>query len=283
MISIAYHTITWRDNVQAALTNIAQAGFKAFETFSFPPIATDTWPGYVSRLTNAYKNQKDTYLETEAYKSPQELIRLMDKYELKMASMYCSGLFIDPGLQEYEQQAIINAMHFVREIGCRHLILGGGMNLDGIYTNSDYNRFYEALHVIGQACKEVGILACYHPHSGTMVETGDQLDQFCRETDGALIALAPDIAHLVRGETDPVDTIYKYADRIQYIHLKDIRDNEFHELGEGLIDLPGVVQALKDIAYNGWAVVELDDTTHTPLESAMISRKYIEDELSLTL
>ena len=187
MMTVAYHTITWRDEVQTALADIDQASFTSFETFSFPPTSSDTWPRYVARLISAYQNAKDTYLETEAYKSPQDLIRLMDQYKLNMASMYCSGLFIDPGLQTDEQQAIINAMHFVRESGCRHLILGGGMNLDGVYTNRDYHQLYETLHSIGQACNEVGLTACYHPHSGTMVETGDQLDRFCRETEADLI------------------------------------------------------------------------------------------------
>jgi inosose dehydratase len=283
MIDIAYQTITWRDNVRAALSDIAKAGFKAFETFSFPPIESDTWPGYVARLTHAYRNHKQTYLETDAYKSPRDLLQLMEEYNLKMASMYCSGLFIDSELVDHEQEAIINAMFFIQEIGCRHLILGGGMNLDGVYTARDYDRFYETLHAIGKQCKDEGILACYHPHSGTMVETGDQLDSFCRETDASLISLAPDIAHLVRGKVDPIETIYKYAERIAYIHLKDIKGNEFYELGLGEIDLPAVIQALRDIDYTGWAVIELDDTTHTPLESAIISRRYIREELSLPL
>lgn len=280
-ISLAYHTITWRDNLPAALADIARAGFRAFETFSFPPRIGETWQGYVTRLARAYQERPETYLETGSYRTPDDLMRLAGQYGLTLSSMYCSGRFIDPASAEREIAAILVAARFVHTAGCQHLVLGGGMNEHGTYTNQDYRRLVETLHRIGRGCREMGLLACYHPHSGTIVETEAQLARFCDETDPALIALAPDVAHLVRGGADPAAAIRRYADRIQYLHLKDIRDNEFVELGEGTLDLSAVVTALQDIGYAGWVVVELDDTTRTPLESAMISRRYLEERLGL--
>ena len=81
----------------------------------------------------------------------------------------------------------------------------------------------------------------------------------------------------MRGGADSVSTLRRFADRIQYVHLKDIKKNEFVELGEGSIDLPGVIATLKDIGYTGWAVVELDDATIAPLESAAISCRYLRE------
>lgn len=279
MISFAYHTITWRLDIGKALAEIEKAGFSGFETFSFPPSESDTWPGYVARLTEAYRHNKETYLETTAYRTSDDLKRMMARHNLSMSSMYCSGLFIDPDMQTHEIAAIGRAMQFVRETGAKHLVIGGGMNLSGSYSRDDYHRFYDSLHTIGQMCNDSGLTACYHPHSGTMVENGEQLDLFCRETDPSLISLAPDTGHMIRGEINPVEAIHKYAERIKYIHLKDIRDNEFYELGRGGIDFTNIIRALLDIEYTGWAVVELDDTTSTPLESAVMSRKYIADHL----
>ena len=48
--------------------------------------------------------------------------------------------------------------------------------------------------------------------------------------------------------------------------------------------MPAVFGALKEIKFRGWAVVELDgvpDKTRTPKESAIISKKYIEDKLGM--
>ena len=193
--------------------------------------------------------------------------------------MYCSGRFIDPALVESEMQAILAAARFARNAGGEYLVLGGGMNQTGVYAGPDYGRLAAALHAIGRGCREMGLTACYPPHLGTMVENAAQLELFCNETDPDLIGLAPDLAHLVRGGADPVETIRRWADRIVYIHLKDVRDNEFVELEQGDIDWPAVAETLREIGYRGWAVVELDDTSRTPLESAAISRRYLEELL----
>ena len=38
-----------------------------------------------------------------------------------------------------------------------------------------------------------------------------------------------------------------------------------------------MIPILKDIGYTGWAVVELDDATIAPLESAAISCRYLRE------
>jgi inosose dehydratase len=48
--------------------------------------------------------------------------------------------------------------------------------------------------------------------------------------------------------------------------------------------LPSVFGALKEIKFRGWAIVELDsvpDKARTPKESAIISKKYIEEKLGM--
>jgi inosose dehydratase len=48
--------------------------------------------------------------------------------------------------------------------------------------------------------------------------------------------------------------------------------------------LPAIFAALKDIKFRGWAIVELDsvpDKTRTPKDSALISRKYLEEKLGM--
>ena len=52
------------------------------------------------------------------------------------------------------------------------------------------------------------------------------------------------------------------------------------ELGRGKVNLTGVLAALEDVKFRGWAIVELDsvpDNARTPKESALISRRYLEE------
>jgi len=57
------------------------------------------------------------------------------------------------------------------------------------------------------------------------------------------------------------------------------------ELGRGRVDLPGVLAALRDIAFDKWAIVELDrvpDAGGTPKQSAEMNKRYLV-ERGLTL
>lgn len=50
----------------------------------------------------------------------------------------------------------------------------------------------------------------------------------------------------------------------------------FIELGEGFVDYPAIFKIMQDAKFDKWVVVETDVTQKaTPLESAIISRKYL--------
>ncbi len=89
--------------------------------------------------------------------------------------------------------------------------------------------------------------------------------------------------------------LQKYGDRVGYVHIKDVdaellrRSREegwsFHEalkrfifprLGEGMVNIPAVVRALKDHRYDGWLVVEQDTTPDNPPTIANENRLYLE-------
>ncbi len=80
------------------------------------------------------------------------------------------------------------------------------------------------------------------------------------------------------------------------MHIKDVeplRGNadakhpyRFVELGRGKVDIPAVFDALHQVDFRGWAIVELDavpDTARSPKESALISKKYLEEKLGVTV
>jgi inosose dehydratase len=90
------------------------------------------------------------------------------------------------------------------------------------------------------------------------------------------INLCPDTAHIALGGTDNLKVIDTFFDRINYVHLKDLSDEGFVELGEGSVPLDKIMNLLKQKGYNGWLTVELDASEKTPLESAEISRAYLD-------
>jgi len=71
--------------------------------------------------------------------------------------------------------------------------------------------------------------------------------------------LGPDLGWLARGGVDPVAFIRQFGPKIVFLHLRDqTADNRWSEaLGEGAMDYPGIAKALREVGFQGDAVIEL--------------------------
>ncbi|MFQ6065966.1 MAG: sugar phosphate isomerase/epimerase family protein [bacterium] len=232
------------------LTEISRAGYQGFEAFD-----GDVIP-FVERKT--------------------EFVNLCREKNLDFVAVYCGANFIFREILKEELHKIEKVANFAKVVGCRILVVGGGaIRHDGIKEN-DYENLAESLSRVAEIADDAGLECCYHPHLGTICENKKQLAKLMTLTD---INLCPDTAHLAAGGSDPPEVIRSYADRINYVHLKDYKDGKWLELGEGEIDFPAIIGALRKAQYDGWITVELDVTERTPLESAVISKKYIDSHL----
>src|SRR5262249_5082426 len=135
---------------------------------------------------------------------------------------------------------------------------------------------------------ELGIPVGYHPHMGSIGERPEHSDRVFAAADPRYVKLLLDVAHYQQGGGDPVEAIRRYRDRLLLLHIKDVESTgpspatkstfRFVELGRGRVNIKGTFDALADIGFNGWSIIELDDVTaptRTPKESAEISKRYL--------
>lgn len=125
-----------------------------------------------------------------------------------------------------------------------------------------------------QRCRDAGFEPAFHHHLGTYVETPQDVERLLELTD---VQLCLDTGHLLLAGGDPVTALREWRDRIGHVHVKDgdrailaeaLEDGAdlrelmgrggFAPLGEGELDLPGVVRALEEIGYQGWVIIEQD-------------------------
>ena len=160
--------------------------------------------------------------------------------------------------------------------------------------SKDFKALGGVLTEIGKRTADLGIPIAYHNHMRSLGEGPDEVDALMDAADPKYVKLLLDVAHYAQGGGDPAKAIRKYRDRILFLHIKDVEsvaptaestsNYRFVELGRGRVDLPAVFGALKEIKFRGWAIVELDsvpDKARTPKESAIISKKYIEEKLGM--
>jgi len=160
-----------------------------------------------------------------------------------------------------------------------HYLLFSGAGGRG-NTEQEYRQNSMFLQDAGKRAKEYDARVCYHNHAQEIINNATGMRIICEETDPELVSLCVDTFWVTYGGLSPVDFIRENMDRVAYLHLKDIRDREFVELGQGVIDFPAVIKAVEPVALE-WAVVEQDRTRRTPKESMEISRRYLKEKLSL--
>jgi len=232
-------------STEEALKDISSAGYVGFELFD------GNLMQYIDRK--------------------EEFLKQINENSLKFVGVYTGGNFIYPGILEEEIAKIERVAAFASELGAEHLIIGGGAVRSGGIEESDFEALASALDRIVEIAEKNNLIASYHPHLGTCVESPDQLDELMPLTK---INLCPDTAHIEAGGGDPVEVMRKYIDRIKYVHFKDFGNGEFQPLGVGHQKFEEMAAILHEAGYEGWITVELDSYLD-PKEGAVISRKYL--------
>lgn len=206
---------------------------------------------------------------------PDEFRRVLDEAGVSLAAVYSGANFVYRDILEDEFWRIEKAATLAATFGATNLVVGGGAKRAARTTDDDYQRLAEGLDRVADVAERHGLRASYHPHLTTIVEGPDQIDRILSMTK---IGFCPDTGHLAAGGGDPVDLIRRHADRVTHVHLKDFTPEPFgfHPLGRGTVDLPGVVDALVEMGYDGWVTVELDEYDGEPAAAAAESSGYLQ-------
>ncbi len=141
---------------------------------------------------------------------------------------------------------------------------------------SAWGAFGRKLTDIAEYLERVGLRMAYHHHLGTVVESQQDLDYFLQST-GRSVGLTLDTGHAALGDVDTLALIREHPDRIAHVHCKDIRSRVFNQVqaerksflsgvrsgmftvpGDGDLEFLGVMQALAQIGYAGWIIVEAE-------------------------
>jgi inosose dehydratase len=263
-IKFGYASITWQGKDLDAIREVAELGF----------------PGIQLR-SNILKDYGDR---------PAALKELLAQHKLTMVALSSGGARIDPALEKQDLELHTKHARFVKDVGGLYLQLTDSRPKRDL-TRDDYKRLGWMLTEIGKRSADLGVPLGYHNHMNAIGERPDEVKWILDAADPRFVKLELDIAHYQMGGGDPVKAIHQYKDRLLFLHIKDLetpipgatgdlsRSYRFVELGRGKVNVKGVLKALEDVKFEGWAVVELDrvpDNARTPRESAQICKSYLE-------
>lgn len=284
MVCIGCGQLTWRDvDAETVMQEIALSGY-------------DGAPGGLD-------------LERPA----DEVAAWFETFSLAPAPPYLGARFWDPNEEEGLLAQAAPFARYVRALGCSELYvaatgmeyvapfgktrrdLAGHVGPGDAMTAAEFAQFGKVLGRFADATLAEGVTSCFHPHVGTVIETASELETLLAAVETDAVGLGLDTGHIAWAGDDPVETCLRYVDRVKTMHLKDVNGEVraegaaagwtygeftaagvFIELGEGMVDFPVILTALRDKGFDGWLIVETDVTMKaSALESATISRQYL--------
>lgn len=209
--------------------------------------------------------------------APAEQRALLERYGLTALGEFCPLVLHQAG-QPIDEQVNEILERFGR-LGADTMVIAvatGAVTYDRRpqLTETEWLTLTDNLqHVAGLASRS-GVTACVHPHMGTLIQTGEEVERVLQACD---IPLCLDSGHLTVGGADSVEIARTYPHRIAHVHLKDVNlalatavqdgnldySEAVHQglyttLGDGDVDLATIVRSLEADGYTGWYVPELD-------------------------
>jgi inosose dehydratase len=208
---------------------------------------------------------------------PAQVRALLDRHGLRLVGGFLPVvLHAEPAVDLSDAEEAIRTLSAA---GATVLVLAA-RSVDGSYdrtvslTDAEWRVLLDNLERLRDLAAGCGLRCTLHPHVGTAVEDRGAVLRLIESSD---IPLCLDTGHLVIGGTDPLELVRSAAERVAHVHLKDVRHTVaaavsagdtsyvnavrgglYAPLGDGDLDIVGIVAALEAAGYRGWYVIEQD-------------------------
>ncbi len=215
---------------------------------------------------------------------PNALKRILSELGMVLASgLYVTSLLLRDAYTEFV--AAETTLSLLKEAGARILIVREGtraifgaesapLSVRPTLTDDEWSRFLPRMEHFSELVRESGFQLVYSHHMGTVVQSPEEIDRLIAGS-GRGVKLLLDTGHIAWAGGDAAYIAKTYAEKIGYIHARDLRpavaakaiaeDWSFIESvrrgvctapGNGSIDFAGVFKAVPN--YSGWVVIETE-------------------------
>jgi inosose dehydratase len=259
-LRVGHTGITWPgDQVDVAVQQVAELGFAGFETFG---TTLQKW------------GEKGGFGQ------------LLEKNHLPLISGYCSFNMTEKDKRQESMDEMKQQAALVKKLGGKVIVLGpNGVKRDE-YNFADHKaNIIESVNEVSKMISDMGLTSAFHQHTGTCVESRDEIYALMEAVDTRYVKFGPDIGQLQKGGSDPVQVVKDFLEIVHHMHLKDYNGGEYYvgycPLGEGKVNIPAILDMMDGRKLKGMIMVELDGggrrnpPPQTPLEAVTKAKNYL--------
>jgi inosose dehydratase len=254
---IGHTGITWPTQpVEEKVADLAAIGFPAFETFGH---VIEQYPGGAP----AFKD-------------------LLDRHGLRYAASYCARTYIDPARAPEDVAQVMEWARLSKGVGAETIVVSCQRREKPSYTREEYAGLARTFNELGARIRdELGLRTALHPHTGTPVESPEEIAMVVEALDPRACAFGPDTGQIAQAGGDAIEVVRRYRDAVGHVHVKDYGGKPvshrpdgstedptgyvgYVPVGSGVIDFAAMFRDLREAGFDGWLMVELDGTARSP-------------------
>jgi inosose dehydratase len=233
-------------------------------TYSFYKLKTDEAIAGIKRVDLHYCSIKDAHLPLKSTREERQAVAKKFK-DAGITPLSCGN--ISPGKDE---ESIRQKFEYARDAGIPTIVCSPEK---------------ATIPILDKLVKEFDIKIAIHNHGPEdKVWPNPFVAWEAIESYDPRLGLCIDVGHTARTGVDPIDAIRKCAARLHDVHIKDIANptggSKPVELGRGVLDLHGILQALLDVKFAGHLGLEFEKNLNDPIPGTCESIGYLKGVLS---
>jgi sugar phosphate isomerase/epimerase len=209
-----------------------------------------------------------------------QILELIDKYKIKLIGSSYSGDFWDKEKQNAIYEDVDLIFTNMASVGGKTFGISVGEPAGRKKTEAEFDNQAALLKKIIAMGKKKGIVPNLHNHTMEVEDNMFDLRGTLKRIPD--IKLGPDLNWLLRAGINPVDFLREFRRQIVFLHLRDqLKNGKWPEaMGEGDVDFKEIGGVLKEISFEGTAIIELAFEngfipTRPIRESLKMSREYM--------
>jgi inosose dehydratase len=240
----------------------------------------------------------NAHLDSAYGKDPAAFVRKSREIGVRLEGVYHSPFLHEPGKLPEVLSKIRSDGSFLRAAHAEYLALGwdvpGPVNGKAYQrTPQDLRQTIRAADEIGRILlEEYGIFVAFHPERDIPKE---MVIHILDGTNPKYVRFCADVGHLTGMGLDALQTVKKYSSRLAVSHWKDFDPRlpapgylgndvkgDFVEVGQGIVNFHALADFYRQIGFDGWVMLELDQTRKGDImTSAQAMKAYVTDQLKL--
>jgi protein FrlC len=138
---------------------------------------------------------------------------------------------------------------------CKMLLCVCGWYIFGVRQRDAWNNAVEGISQVADYAAERGVTLCLEPTAtdSNLVESADDAIQMKEDIGKSNIKLMFDTTHALYRNEVPADYIYTMGKDLAHVHMADF---DRYAPGTNGLDFVSIMQALKDVGYEGYVTME---------------------------